>query len=168
MTTNPNLHGHRSCPGLPRVLRLSVGHDAAAPPPPPRVITCTVTVINTGARAGDEVITVYVAPNATAVASARATRALGVSPRADPLASRLLVAFDRVTVPAGGRVDVHFNFSPPAVFGFVDDDGARSVRPGSYALRFSRGAGDDVDVPVDITVDGGELVVVRPAYPVWW
>ena len=74
--------------------------------------------------------------------------------------------FERISVPAGGRVNITFNFSAPA-FATVDDDGARVVRPGRYTLSFSRGHGADVDVPVDVDVGGGERRVLR-AYPKWW
>lgn len=113
-----------------------------------------------------QVVTVFLVPDAARVAAGRAAAAAG-GPRRDPLASRLLVAFERVTVPAGGRVDIPFNFSAPA-FATVDDDGARVVRPGRYALRFSRGHGDDVDVPVDVEVGGGVERRVLRAYPRWW
>ena len=151
-----------TCPNNPPKLRLG-----ASPYVSSAIISCTVTVANTGTRDGDEVVTVYVVPNATAVERARTAHLAG-SPRRDPLASRLLIAFERVHIAAGAHVDIPFNFSAPT-FASIDDDGARVIFPGDYSLRFSRGAGDDVDVPITIELeDGMDRLITRAAYPIWW
>ena len=153
-----------TCPNNPPSLVVNAADSSASPS-----ISCTVTVANTGPLDGDEVVIVYVIPNATSVARARAALWNG-GPRSDPLASRLVVAFERVHVAAGGRVDIPFNFSVPT-FSSVDDSGARVVYPGQYVLRFSHGTSDsdasDVDVTVVVEIDGAERHVVRAAYPTW-
>lgn len=156
--TNFTLSG--DCPGVHAApLRLS---SVAAPPPP---VTCTVTVRNTGLRAGDEVVQVFFVPAADAVARARAAHRAG-GPRKDPLASRLLVAFERVTVVAGGSVDIPFSFPVPS-FATVSDAGSRVVYPGDYTLRFTRGHGEDLNIPVRVETRDGESLVLRE-YPKWW
>lgn len=132
------------CPAHPP---WSIQVNVAAAP-----LQCTVTVTNTGARDGDEVVTVFVVPSEAAVARGRAARAAN-TPRADPLASRLLVAFARVAVPAGQQVAVPFNITLPS-FAQVADDGARVMYPGEYDVVFSTGNGGDVRSRVAIEVGG--------------
>ncbi|WP_233171959.1 glycoside hydrolase family 3 C-terminal domain-containing protein [Dyella sp. ASV21] len=75
-----------------------------------------VDVRNTGSRAGDEVVQVYLSyPDA---------------PRAP---RRALVAFQRISLAAGEQRSVHFRLDPRAL-SLVDVDGVRAVREGRYAL----------------------------------
>ena len=74
----------------------------SAPP-----LQCSITVTNTGDRDGDEVVMLFVVPNATSIRSQQSS--WGLVP--DPLALRQLAGFERVSVPAGGQVRVDFNVS---------------------------------------------------------
>ncbi len=111
-------------------------------------IVCSVTVTNTGAVAGDEIVQVYVVPNATSIREARraASSSSSVVDPPDPLAQRVLVAYQRVSVPVGGNVVVPFNISVAEAFSSVDVEGRRVLWPGAYALEFTNGAGAVVAV----------------------
>jgi beta-glucosidase len=78
-------------------------------------VTATVTVTNTGAVAGDEVVEAYLK-----------------TPQSDgPIHS--LVGFERVTIPAGGSRQVTLTLDPRSLSS-VDDQGIRSILPGKYTL----------------------------------
>ena len=141
----------------------SVASAAAAAAAPP--LSCSVTVTNTGTRDGDEVVTVFVVPAEAAVVRGRAARRTG-APRADPLASRLLVAFARVSVRAGGDAVVHFNISLPALAG-VGEDGTHELYAGDYDVVFSRGHGDDVRVPVAVDLQGARTPLALRRDATW-
>jgi beta-glucosidase len=148
-----------SCPVHPPWRVESAAAALAAPP-----LACSVTVTNTSPRDGDEVVTVFVVPAAAAVARGRAALSAR-APRRDPLASRLLVAFARVAVPAGGQAVVPFNITLPSFAG-VADDGARTLYAGAYDVVFSRGHGADVVVAVDVGAAGAAPLALRRD-PTW-
>ena len=88
----------------------------------------TTTVRNTGARAGDEVVQVY----------------LQYPPRAQsPL--RSLVGFQRVTLQPGETRDVQFELTPRQLSD-VDRAGQRAVQPGDYRV-FVGGGQPDTGAP---------------------
>ena len=115
--------------------------------------SCTITVKNTGSVAGDEVVQVFLAPNAASMARAHA----------DPMALKRLVAFQRVTLGAGQSAELPFSFDPAAL-AEVDQAGARVLWPGEYSLQVTRGHGEAVPWRVRVEVAGGDRVVVR-TYP---
>jgi beta-glucosidase len=83
------------------------------------VVHLTVPVINTGTRAGDEVVQVYI------------DEALG----SEPCPLRTLLAFRRVTVTPGTLVNVVFELTP--------DEAARSTDPASGHVRLHIGRDAD-------------------------
>jgi beta-glucosidase len=81
-------------------------------------LTATVTVTNSGAIAGDEVVEAYLK-----------------TPQKDgPIQS--LAGFQRVNIPAGQSREVKIDIDPRTISS-VDDQGNRSVLPGKYTLTFS-------------------------------
>lgn len=98
--------------------------------------TCTLT--NTGNLAGDEVVQVY-------------HRAVDIGKVDHPLPLRALVDFERVSVAAGGQVEVKFELGPESLQ-LINGKGERTLYPGKHELIFSRGSTDDeqtiaVEVP---------------------
>jgi beta-glucosidase len=91
---------------------------------PDATVEVAVTVANVGDRAGAEPVEVF----ATDVVSTRVT----------PV--RELAAFDRVELDAGERETVSFALDV-AEFGIVENDGTRTVEPGTFEVR----VGDRVD-----------------------
>lgn len=149
-------------------------------------INCSITVTNTGSVDGDEVVQVYIRPDADSIKTAHAA-ALGSVPGAsatgaaaspaasaafefsDPLPIKYLVAFQRVSVPTNSSVTVPFsiNFSSLSV---VDSAGNRVVWPGRYGVEFSRGHGSVVSLDAEVAVehdDASPLVdrIVVRRYP---
>jgi beta-glucosidase len=82
------------------------------------LLTATVTVTNTSAVAGDEVVEAYVK-----------------TPQANgPLHS--LVGFERVNIPAGESKDVTISIAPRSISS-VDEKGDRSILAGKYTLTLA-------------------------------
>jgi beta-glucosidase len=78
-------------------------------------LTATVTVMNAGTVAGDEVVEAYLK-----------------TPQADgPIHS--LVGFERVNIPAGESRDVTITIDPRSLSS-VDNDGSRAILPGKYTV----------------------------------
>ena len=118
--------------------------------------SCTVTVRNTGGVAGDEVVMVFARPSAGTARARAAAR--------DPLATKRLVAFQRVSLAPGQSVDVPFSFDPTAL-AEVDAAGDRVIYAGEYSLGVGRGQAQEVAWGVRVRVAGeGDRVLVR-RYP---
>jgi len=103
--------------------------------------TLQLALDNTGSRDGDEVVQVYVVPNATTLA-----------PAPPYVPARYIVAFARVKVAAGARaaVDIVVDLVD-ALTVTADVAGARTLVSGAYALAVSRGvAGDELTIPVSV------------------
>jgi beta-glucosidase len=77
--------------------------------------TVTVDVVNTGSRAGDEVVQLYIKDRVSSV-----TRPV-----------QELRGFQRVTLKAGGRASVTFSVGPEAL-GFTNEQMIRVVEPGLF------------------------------------
>jgi hypothetical protein len=100
--------------------------------------------------AGDEVVQVFVYPNASSILGASG----GFVPGKDPLAIKRLVGFQRVFVLAGGSVDVPFSIPVDALHSF-DGQGDKVVWAGAYRVVVTRGGGrleDDVVWRVNVGV----------------
>lgn len=117
--------------------------NAAALTPAQPSVTVTAQIANTGSRAGDEVLQVYLVPNAT-------TLAPPVPPYV-PL--RQLIAFQRVTLGAGASAQVPVNITAADLL-LTLSDGTRKPIDGSYNIVFSRGQGVGPEVAVPITLTG--------------
>ena len=143
------------CPSPP-AWRAEGGSAGAAQAP----VNCSITVTNTGARDGDEVVQVFSSARAGSVRAARAAAAAAcgaaLPPAPDVLAKKQLVGFQRVAVPAGRAVAVNFSI-PFAALASVDAAGDRVVWPGDYALAFETGGegAPRVEVPLRVAVEGG-------------
>ncbi len=97
----------------------------------------TVTVTNTGATGGDEVVEAYVK-----------------TPQADgPVHS--LVGMQRITLAPGASKDVSINIDPRSISS-VDDQGNRSILPGKYSLWLGGAQPQETDAvsKAEFTVKG--------------
>ena len=103
------------------------------------LFSCTVR--NTGARAGDEVVQVYV----TALDDVR-------SAAKHPVPTRSLVDFARVSLAPGASQALLFDLAEDA-FSLVNASGDHVLYPGRYDVVFSRGTGER-EVAVGHTVPG--------------
>ena len=83
------------------------------------------TIENTGQRAGDEVVQVYLSD---LQASA-------------PVPIRKLVGFTRVALHPGEHRDLHFTVTPEQM-GFIDEHGLRVLEPGEFRLSLGGNQGD--------------------------
>ena len=100
-------------------------------------LTVSATVRNTGARAGDEVVQLYLVPPQD-----------GWAPR------RALVGFQRVHLAAGAQQRVRFTLQPRQL-SHVDASGRRAVEAGSYRLFVGDGQpGDAEGQQADFTITG--------------
>ena len=102
--------------------------------------TCTATVKNTGAMAGDEVVMVFDTLS-NAIRKAAAAE--------HPVPIKRLVNFGRVSVDAGATATLIFNINPAAPE-LTTADGSKKSYPGVHNLVFSRGNGADVTIAVDV------------------
>jgi hypothetical protein len=100
--------------------------------------TLQLTLANTGAMDGAEVVQVYVVPAAATLA-----------PQPPFVPTRYIVAFARVNCAAQQTADVDIQIDlVDALTITADVMGARTLVSGSYALAVSRGVGDELSVPV--------------------
>jgi beta-glucosidase len=90
-------------------------------------VAVTAEVKNTGNRAGDEVVELYL-----------------TQPRAYETPSRELAAFKRIHLAAGATAHVGLTIEPRSL-GQVDEQGNRIILPGDYAV--SVGSGQPGDAP---------------------
>ena len=90
---------------------------SANPLAPGEALTVTVDVRNTGQRAGDEVVQLYLSDVEASV----------------PVPIRQLVGFKRVHLKPGETQTVSFAIAPEA-FSVIDDAGQRVVEPGRFRL----------------------------------
>ena len=103
----------------------------------------TVQVANTGRRAGDEVVELYVSrPDRVA---------------ADGLPIRSLRGFKRVALAPGEAKEVTFRLTP-FQFAFVDKAGQRTVEPGTYRL----GIGGSQEPAISLDITFGKRIVEPP------
>jgi beta-glucosidase len=100
-------------------------------------VTATVTVTNSGAVAGDEVVEAYLK-----------TPQVG-----GPIHS--LVGFERVNIPAGQSRDVTLTIDPRSLSS-VDDKGGRAILPGKYTLTVGGAQPDETKAKsgIGFTVSG--------------
>jgi beta-glucosidase len=113
-------------------------------------LTVTTRVTNTGARAGDEVVQLYLVPPTTRAASSTA-----------PVLQRQLAGFDRVTLKPGQSRDVTMPVDARTM-SLVARDGTRSVVPGAYRLFV--GGGQPGDAPgqwIDLTIAGTAVALPK-------
>ncbi|QNK01253.1 glycoside hydrolase family 3 C-terminal domain-containing protein [Dyella telluris] len=99
-------------------------------------LDATVSVRNSGARAGDEVVQVYLA-----------------YPDAANAPQRALVGFQRVSLAPGEQRDVTFRLDARAL-SLVDADGVRAVREGRYQLFAGGHQPSPGQVPATFTISG--------------
>jgi len=143
------------CPNPPAWAATGGSAGAARAP-----VNCSVTVTNTGARDGDEVVQVFAAARAGSVRAARAAAAAAcgaaLPPEPDVLAKKQLVGFARVFVPRGGAATADFSI-PFNALASVDGAGDRVVWPGEYELAFETGGAGAprLEVPLRVAVQGG-------------
>lgn len=119
-------------------------------------VTASVTVKNTGAVAGDEVVFLFKKSHAAAAAYHEAA---GKGPPETPV--RELIGFERVTLLPGASKTVSFN-ATVAKLSSVDEFGTRHLLPGSHELVFSRGHGEELRLPLEVTLapaDDARLVL---------
>ena len=104
-------------------------------------LTLQLTLTNTGALDGSEVVQVFVVPNATSLA-----------PQPPFIPTRYIVAFSRSNVPSGSPASVDIVVDLVDAFTITADVmGARTLVSGTYGLAVSRGvAGDELVVPVTV------------------
>jgi beta-glucosidase len=95
--------------GLPRLSDLT--------PPPGAELTVGVTVENTGTRAGDEVVQLYLKDRVASV----------------PVPTQQLVGFRRIHLAPGETQEVSFSVSPKQM-SLILDDGRRVIEPGAFEL----------------------------------
>ena len=93
----------------------------------------SVTVENTGARAGDEVVQLYVAREAVAGVAAPSVPAPSV-----PVPIRWLAGFRRIALAPRQREQVRFAVDARAL-SIVDGDGRRRVEPGWFTIAVGGG-----------------------------
>ena len=117
----------------------------------------SVTVQNTGAVSGDEVVFLF--KNSSAVARHWAH---GRAEAPSPSPRRELVGFQRVTLAPGESTTVHFNVTAEALSS-VDARGTRHALAGEHELTFSRGHGEELSLPLRLAVarpqEEGRLVI---------
>lgn len=113
-----------------------------------------VEVANTGAVAGDEVVQVYVKP----------PRSLATLHSETPIVQKQLIAFQRMSVAAGGQTKATFEVDAKA-FGLADTSGNIQLHAGDYNLLFSKGHGKDLEVPVKVQL---QLPAMLKPFRKWW
>jgi beta-glucosidase len=101
-----------------QVSDLSVPHTLAKGKP----LTVTATVRNTGTRAGDEVVQLYLRPHPA-----------GTTLNGDPLPRLILGGFKRLSLASGASSKVTFTLSPHQLL-LVDPKGERTVNPVTWEL----------------------------------
>jgi len=84
---------------------------------PGDALTVSVEVENSGGRAGDEVVQVYLCDVEASV----------------PVPIRQLVAFKRLHLEAGERQEVRFVLTPDQ-FSLIDEEGERTIEPGRFRI----------------------------------
>jgi beta-glucosidase len=103
------------------------------------IFQVTVSVENTGARAGDEVVQLYVTDDAASA----------------PVPIRSLAGFRRISLAPGERKPVTFPLTPRAL-SFVDPHGRRVLEPGSFTIAVG---GAQPDGPGGAYATPGEGVI---------
>ena len=109
------------------------------------LVNYTVTVTNTGARAGDEVVMALFVPHP------------GTVPAGAPAARlrKQMFAFERVAVGAGGaKVAVTFAVDADSLE-LYSAAGDRTVYPGAYTLQFTNGVDATVTKEINVTTPNG-------------
>ncbi len=106
-------------------------------------LTVEADVTNTGAKAGDEVAELYLAPPKTAVSPAHA-----------------LAGFERVNLNAGETRHIAFQLDPRTL-SQVDDKGVRAVIPGTYRI-FIGGSQPGGDAAQQVKSESFTIVGTQP------
>lgn len=117
------------------------------------LLACNVT--STAGPAGDQVLTVYHRASADVIA-----RVAG----AHPVPLSTLVAFERVTVPAGATVGVAVRVPAARALALTDASGASVLYPGLHWLDVWDGGANNVTVALEAPTRAA-LVVKRPPTP---
>lgn len=131
------------------------------PPPQPVVrgtadsISYNVTVTNTGKVTGDEVVFVYVKPQASSLATL---------PKGTPVEIKRLAAYKRVHLEPNQSITLQFTVDAKA-FSMVDVDGHRSLHAGDFDVTMSRGHGEELVNRVTVKVDEP---VRLATFRKWW
>jgi len=99
-------------------------------------IKLKVTVANVGKKDGDEVVQIYAKP---------------VKPSPDD-PKRILVAFTRVTIPAGKTATIPFEIPAKRLALWDEKKQKMSVKPGKYILEMGA-ASDDIRATADVTIE---------------
>ena len=130
-----------------------------SPQPPPRTFrsrsACTtyhVTVANTGAIAGDEVVLAFFKPDGDHTNTGA------------PVPKKQLFGFQRVTLAAGAKTTLSFSVSAEQL-AMVDVEGHRSVYSGKHTIIFTRGHGDELEAPLAIDMPRPERI---STFRRWW
>jgi len=100
-------------------------------------ISCAVANIN--GPDGDEVLMIFHRPSSDII-----SRVNG----AHPLPLRALVGFERVSVSAGGSTMVQFDIPVEEALGFINEDGATALYPGTHYLDVSNGNTANITITV--------------------
>ena len=111
-------------------------------------LTVTARVTNQGARAGEEVVQVYVVPPVAPAA-----------PSTAPVLQRQLAGFQRLSLKPGRSGTARFTLDPRTI-SVVDRDGHRHVPPGRYRLWIGGGQPDSAPgewATFDVTGADAEL-----------
>ena len=120
----------------------------------------TVTVTNTGAIAGDEVVLAYTEPKAHTLRAS-----LGPSV---PIEKRKLFGFQRVSVRAGGSATLNFTLTPSQL-AMVDENGHTSMHNGDFGIVFSRGHGRELITEAKVALTQQGLASRRlKTFRKWW
>ena len=121
-------------------LRLSASSIRAGDP-----LTVSVDVRNTGDRAGDEVVQLYIRDNVASVA--------------EPI--RKLRGVRRITLQPGESRTITFRLGPDA-FGLYDHEMRRVIEPGAFTIYAGTNSADTISAPLQVT---GNVFVLAPSTP---
>ena len=108
-------------------------------------VTVSVDVRNTGDRAGDEVVQLYIRDDVASVA--------------EPV--KELKGFQRITLAAGESRTVTFRL-PPDAFALYDHDMRRVIEPGTFTIYAGTNSVDVISTALEVT---GNTVVIEPSTP---
>jgi beta-glucosidase len=108
-------------------------------------VTVSVDVRNTGDRAGDEVVQLYIRDDVASVA--------------EPV--KELKGFQRITLAAGEKRTVTFRLTPEA-FALYDHDMRRVIEPGTFTIYAGTNSVDLISAALEVT---GNTVVLEPSTP---
>ena len=102
-------------------------------------IQLSVRVTNTGSREGDEVLQTYMSPQVGSLAPP--------VPPYTPI--RSLIFFERLRLGAGQGEDIKVTLNS-GMLNLTLSDGTRKPIDGNYSILFSRGVGEEINVPLTL------------------